>query len=171
MTPTLTGAETAGRKSESFSWTTIGWVSILLGVCYAPILVALVRQWNDDADMGHGFFVPVIAGFIAWQKRDQIAGKLAKPNWWGLAIMLWAGLQLYIATLGAELFLTRTSFVFSIIGAVLLLGGTEYLRIFRLPLFLLFFMVPIPAVIYNQITFPLQLLASRAAEITIDLLQ
>ena len=171
MTPTLTGTETSGRKSESFSWTTIAWVSLLLFVCYAPILTALVSQWNNDADMGHGFFVPVIAGFIAWQKRDQIADKAAKPNWWGLAIMVWAGFQLYIATLGAELFLTRTSFIFSIIGAVLLLGGTQYLRIFSFPLFLLFFMVPIPAIIYNQLTFPLQIFASRVAETTIDLLQ
>jgi len=171
MTPTLIGTETAARKSESFSWAAIAWVSILLAVCYAPILTALVRQWNDDADMGHAFFVPVIAAFIAWQKRDQIAGKPAKPNWWGLAIMVWAGFQLYIATLGAELFLSRTSFVISIIGAVLLLGGTEYLGIFSFPLFLLFFMVPIPAVIYNQLTFPLQIFASRVAEKTIDLLQ
>jgi len=171
MTPTLTGADAAARKPEAFSWTTIGWVSILLVVCYAPILGALFRQWSNDADMGHGFFVPVIAGFIAWQKRDQIAGKTPKPNWWGLAIMVWAGLQLYIATLGAELFLARTSLVFSIIGAVLLLGGTRYLRIFSFPLFLLFFMVPIPAVIYNQLTFPLQMFASSVAEKTIDLLQ
>ncbi len=171
MTPTLTESQIAARKSTSFSWTTIAWVSILLAACYAPVLTSLVNQWNSDADMGHGFFVPVIAGLIAWKKRDQIADKLPAPNWWGLAIMLWAGFQLYIATLGAELFLARTSFVFSIVGAVLLLGGTEYLRIFSFPLFLLLFMVPIPAVIYNQITFPLQLLASRAAENTIDLLQ
>jgi len=169
MTPVLT--ETASRRSASFPWVTIAWVSILLGVCYAPILTALVRRWNDDPDMGHGFFVPVIAGFIAWKKRQRIAEIIPAPNWWGLAIMLWAGFQLYIATLGAELFLARTSFVISIIGAVLLLGGTEYLKTFSFPLFLLFFMVPIPAVIYNQITFPLQLLASRAAENAIDLLQ
>jgi exosortase len=171
MTPTLTESQIAGRKSTSFSWTTIAWVSLLLAACYAPVLTSLINQWNSDADMGHGFFVPVIAGLIAWKKRDLIADKLPAPNWWGLAIMLWAGFQLYIATLGAELFLARTSFVFSIVGAVLLLGGTEYLRIFSFPLFLLLFMVPIPAVIYNQITFPLQLLASRAAEATIDLLQ
>ena len=121
MTPVLTGAETTGKASTPFSWAAIGWVSLLLAACYAPILVALVRQWNDDPDMGHGFFVPVIAAAIAWHKRDQIAGKLPKPNWWGLAIMIWAGFQLYIATLGAELFLARTSFVISIIGAVLLL--------------------------------------------------
>jgi exosortase len=171
MTPVLTGAETTGKASTPFSWAAIGWVSLLLAACYAPILVALVRQWNDDPDMGHGFFVPVIAAAIAWHKRDQIAGKLPKPNWWGLAIMVWAGFQLYIATLGAELFLARTSLVFSIVGAVLLLGGTEYVRVFRFPLFLLFFMVPIPAVIYNQLTFPLQIIASQVSETVIGWLQ
>src|SRR5580704_15859240 len=171
MTPVLTGTETTGKASTPFSWAAIGWVSLLLAACYAPILVALVRQWSDDPDMGHGFFVPVIAGWIAWQKRDMIAGKLPKPNWWGLAIMVWAGFQLYIATLGAELFLARTSLVFSIIGAVLLLGGTEYVKAFQFPLFLLFFMVPIPAVIYNQLTFPLQIIASEVSETVIGWLQ
>src|SRR3984957_7006018 len=151
MTPVLTGTQPAGGTSAPFSWAALGWVAVLLGACYAPVLVSLVRQWSDDPDMGHGFFVPVIAAAIAWHKRDQIAGKLPKPNWWGLAIMVWAGFQLYIATLGAELFLARTSPGFSIVGAVLLLGGTEYVRVFRFPLFLLFFMVPIPAVIYNQL--------------------
>jgi len=163
MTPALTGSP-ATRTPQSFSWITISWVSALLLLCYAPVLKALLVQWYDDPDMGHGFFVPAIAGYIAWQLRDRISDKPAVPNWWGLALMIWAAVQLYIATLGAELFLARTSFVISIIGSVLLLGGTEYLKIFGFPLFLLFFMVPIPAIIYNQITFPLQLLASRVAE-------
>ena len=171
MTPALTGSPRASESSAAFSWTTIAWVTALIAACYAPILLALVRQWNNDPDMGHGFFVPVIAAYIAWQKRQELAAVVSKPNWWGLAIMLWGAFQLYIATLGAELFLARTSLVFTIIGAVLLLGGTAYLRIFSFPLFLLFFMVPIPAIIYNQITFPLQLIASRWAELTITLLQ
>jgi exosortase len=171
MTPVMTGSPRLRESSTSLSWTTMGWVALLLIVCYAPILSALIRQWIDDPDMGHGFFVPVIAGYIAWQKRDQIAGKAPRPNWWGAAIMLWGGLQLYLATLGAELFTARTSLIISIIGAVLLLGGSEYLRVFAFPLFLLFFMVPIPAIIYNQITFPLQLFASQIAEKAISLLQ
>jgi len=172
MTPVLTGppASSAG-KSITVPWVTLAWVSALTAACYAPILWRLVQQWIDDPDMGHGFFVPVCAGYIAWQKRGEIATTVARPNWWGLAIMIWAGFQLYIATLGAEIFLARTSLVISIIGAVLLLGGTRYLRIFGFPLFLLFFMVPIPAILYNQITFPLQLLASRVAEYSITLLQ
>lgn len=159
-----------GTTRARFSWLTIFWVATLLLVCYAPVLRALLIQWYDDPDMGHGFFVPAIAGYIAWQLRDQLDNIPPAPNWWGLVIMGWAAFQLYIATLGAELFLARTSLVISIIGAVLLLGGTRYLKIFAFPLFLLFFMVPIPSVIYNQITFPLQLLASRVAENAITLI-
>ena len=59
--------------------------------------------------------------------------------------------------------------IFTIIGAVLLIGGSRYAKAFSFPLFLLFFMVPIPAVIYNQITFPLQLLASQVAETSIGI--
>ncbi len=171
LTPALADSRSATQNKSPFAWTTIAWVSLLLGICYGPVLTALVRQWFNDADMGHAFAVPVFAAYIAWKKRDQIADLTPTPNWWGLAVMLWATLQLYLGTLGAELFLTRTSLVISIIGAVLLLGGTKYLKIFKFPLFLLFFMIPIPAVIYTEITFPLQLFASRVAEYTIDLLQ
>ncbi len=160
-------AETA---PPSFSWTTIAWVGALMAICYGPLLGGLAAQWNNDPDMGHGFFVPVIAGYIAWQKRSELT-EPAKANWWGLAIILWAAFQLCIGTLGAEIFLQRTAFVISLIGVVLLVGGTKYLKIFGFPLFLLFFMVPIPAIIYNQLTFPLQLIASSAAENAISLLQ
>ncbi|MDQ6676343.1 MAG: exosortase/archaeosortase family protein [Acidobacteriota bacterium] len=152
------------------NWGFLAWFGALLVFCYAPVLAALARQWNNDADMGHGFFVPVIAAYIAWQKRDEIKGLAPRPNWWGLAIVIYGAFQLYIATLGAELFLARTSFVISIIGMVLLLGGREYLRVFAFPLFMLFFMVPIPTVIYNKITFPLQILASQVADNVLGLM-
>jgi exosortase len=170
MSPVLSGPAPSRSVVPEIPWKTIAWVAGLLVLCYAPVLFRLAAQWFNDPDMGHGFFVPLAAGYIAWRKRGEIAAKTPKPNWWGLAVVLWAGIQLWIATLGAELFLARTSFVICLIGAVLLLGGIEYLKIFAFPLFLLFFMVPIPAVIYNQITFPLQLRASEAAEWAISFL-
>jgi exosortase len=145
-------------------WVGLGWFAILIGICYWPVLTRLVSQWYSDEDMGHGFFVPIIAGYVAWQKLDAFRAEPAKTTWLGLLLVVYAGLQLWIATLGAELFLARTAIVFSIIGAVLFLGGAKRLRIMAFPLFMLFFMVPIPAIIYNQVTFPLQLLASRVAE-------
>ncbi len=160
--------EVALKRLPFAAW---AWFGVLLLVSYAPVLWRLVQQWNSDPDMGHGFFVPLVVGFIVWQKRPQLLALQPSPNWWGLAVVLFGALQLCIATLGAELFLARTAFVISVIGIVLLLGGTAWVRALAFPLFLLFFMVPIPTVVYNSLTFPLQLLASRVSTQALDLMQ
>ncbi|MDP2996402.1 MAG: exosortase [Bryobacterales bacterium] len=146
------------------------WFTALILIGYGPVLQRLVKQWMDDPDMGHGFFVPLVAGYIAWLERDRWLSTPASGNWAGLALVVWGSIQLLIATLGAELFLARTALLFTIAGAILLAGGTGRLRALLFPLFLLVFMVPIPTIIYTQITFPLQLLASRAAELALTLI-
>ena len=146
------------------------WFTALILIGYGPVLQRLVKQWMDDPDMGHGFFVPLVAGYIAWLERDKWLSAPVSGNWAGLVLVAWGSIQLLVATLGAELFLARTALLFTIAGAILLTGGTRVFRALLFPLFLLVFMVPIPAVIYTQITFPLQLLASRAAELALTLI-
>jgi exosortase len=167
----ISSAAETDRRARQISWFVLAWLGALLLFSYAPVLWRLVEQWDSDPDMGHGFFVPVVAGFIVWQNRHELLLLTPSPNWWGLAIVLYGALQLYIATLGAELFLARTAFVISVIGIVLLLGGTAYVRVLAFPLFLLFFMIPIPAVVYNSITFPLQILASRVSTEALNVMQ
>ena len=159
MTPAL---ETPSKNK--LPWAGIAWFGVLLIACYAPVLRALVRQWNNDPDMGHGFFVPLIAGYIIWQHREELAAITPEPNWWGLVVVALGAIQLVIGTLGAELFTTRMSFVVTLIGVVWTLGGNVMLRKLAFPLFLLFFMLPIPAVIYSAATFKLQILASQLAD-------
>ena len=159
----------SSRKTQ-FAWAEIAWFGAMAVACYAPILLALVRQWDNDPDMGHGFFVPVVAAYIVWRRRDELMAMPAEPNWWGLAVVAYGALQLWIGTLAVELFLTRTAFVITLIGVVWLLCGTKILRELAFPLFLCFFMVPIPAVIYNSVTFKLQLVASSLAERALDVL-
>jgi exosortase len=150
-------------------WVQLAWFGALLVAAYAPVLWRLAQQW--EGDMGHGVFVPVISGYLVWRKREELLAVRPAPSWLGLLLVLYGGLQLYIATLGAELFLARTAFVITLVGAVLLLGGPELVRKLAFPLFLLLFMIPIPQVVYNSITFPLQLLASRLADGALTLLQ
>ena len=164
-----TALETPSKNQ--FPWPSVLWFAALMVLGYLPVLQRLVHQWAYDEDMGHGFFVPLIAGFIVWQRKDELLALELKPNPWGLALVAVSGALLLLATLGAELFTARLSFVFTLIGIVWTLGGTVLLRKLAFPLFLLFFMVPIPAVIYNRITFPLQLLASRLADSALTLLQ
>ncbi len=158
------------HPERSIPWVSFAWFFVLLVVCYAPVLAQLVHQWSNDEDMGHGFFVPAIALYIAWLNKDKLLASGFQTNYWGLALVVFAGAQLFVATFAAELFTQRTAFVEAVIGVVLFLGGTAAVRILSFPLLLLFFMVPIPNVIYNQITFPLQLFASQVAEFLLNLM-
>ena len=159
----------ASGPPRVFPWLAIAWFGFLLVAAYAPVLSRLVRQWADDPDMGHGFFVPAVAGYIIWQKRGELLAIPAKGTWWGLVPILWGTLQLAVATLGAELFLARTAFLISLGGAILLVAGAAMLRALVFPLLLMLFMVPIPSILFSQITFPLQLLASSVAEKVLSL--
>lgn len=160
----------ARLRKHPVPWISLLWFAFLLIAAYAPVLARLAEQWNSDEDMSHGFFVPVLSAYIAWKRKDAVLAQPVKPNYLGLVLVVWAALQLLIATLGAELFLARTAFVISVVGSVWFMAGTAVLRILAFPLFLLLFMVPLPAIIYNQITFPLQLLASRIAELVLSTL-
>src|SRR5882724_9460722 len=161
----------ASVQTPPVPWLTLVWFSALLIAAYFPVLRHLVEQWSTDEDVSHGFFVPLVAGFIAWQRREQILAMDYQPAWWGLGLMVWAALQGYVGMLGAELFLQRTSFLIALVGLLLVVGGTNLVKVLAFPLLLLLFMIPIPAVLYNQITFPLQLFASQVAEFSLGLME
>src|SRR5438477_5679155 len=165
----MTSAVETPRKAQ-LPWVTIAWFGMLLIGCYAPVMGRLIHQWNHDPDMGHGLFVPLIAGWIVWLRREELLAVKLEPNPWGLIVVVVGGLQLLLGTLGAELFTARISLIVSLIGMVWLLGGDVILKKLAFPLFLLFFMVPIPAIIYSRITFPLQIFASKLADDALTLL-
>jgi exosortase len=152
------------RPLAPLPWTPVAWFGLLLVAGYAPVLWRLAHQWATDGDMGHGFFVPVVAAYILWQRRADLMEAWGPCDWRGLLVIAWGAAQLYAATLGAELFLARTAFIVSLAGVILYLGGAKVLRLAAFPLFLLLFMVPIPAIVYNVITFKLQTLATQIAE-------
>ena len=162
--------EQVPAKVRTISWPAIAWFGILLIAVYFPILSKLVNQWSTDDDVSHGFFVPLVAGYIAWQRREKLLSIEWKPAWWGIGLLVWAGLQAYVGMLGAELFLQRTAFLISLVAMLLVLGGTGLVRQLAFPLLLLLFMIPLPTVVYNQITFPLQLFASAVAEKSLEVL-
>lgn len=151
-------------RPAELPWAVIAWFGALLLVCYFPVLKALVSLWIDDQDMGHGFFVIPIAAYIAWRRREELKAAPASTSYLGLAVVIVGALVMLVGTLGAQAFIARVAFILSLAGAVLFLGGMPVMRLLWFPLILLFFMIPIPATIYAQITLPLQLFASNVAE-------
>src|SRR6476646_11257946 len=115
MTPALRAPVKA-----SFPYTHVVFFGLLILVCYAPAVRSLVGDWMHDDDMGHGFFVPAVAGYIIWQQKDELKKIPPRTNWWGLLVVLLGAAQSIIATLGVERFLARSAIVVTITGAVLL---------------------------------------------------
>src|ERR1039457_1605430 len=155
----------AGRRW--LVWPTI--LSGLVVLLYAPVLKSLVLQWWSDSDYSHGFFVPLFSAYILWRQRERWMKTEIKPSNFGLLVMLGAIGLLLIGSLGAELFTSRFSLLVLLTGMILFLGGWKFLRAISFPLCFLIFMIPLPTIVYNQITFPLQLLASRFATFWLDL--
>jgi len=130
----------------------------------------LVLQWWSDPDYGHGFLVPLFSCFVLWRERKSWLNQKIKPNNFGLVVMVFAVGMLLLGSLGAELFLSRTSMLVLLAGMILFLAGTGALRSVSFSLAYLIWMIPIPVIVYNQITFPLQLLASRLATSWLELI-
>jgi exosortase len=171
----MQGAETSQEACVRERWdspATAGllWVFVLLLVVYAYVVYVMVREWATVEEMGHGFFVPVVSGYIVWQQRQQIQQIPMKTNWWGVLPIIGGFGLLICGTFGADFFLTRVGFLSTFIGTILTVCGTAMLRQIAFPLLLLLFMIRIPLFIYSQITFPLQLFASYVAEVILTAL-
>jgi exosortase len=138
---------------------------------YWSVINGLVDAWSTDDNYSHGYFIAPLAAYFAWERRRAFAAMPIRPSWFGLVVVAGSMAMLVGGLLGAELFLSRVSLVGALAGSVLFLFGWQRLRIMLFPLAFLLLMVPLPAIIFNQITFPLQLLASHVGEYTINSLE
>jgi len=148
----------AGRKLVL--WQT-GILLGLVGWLYASILVRLAQQWWSDPNFSHGLFVPAFSFFVVWQDRSRLATIRRAPSIWGFPIILLSISVLILGVFGAELFLSRVSLIMLIAGMIVFFLGWGMLRGVLFPLLFMILMVPIPAIVFSQITFPLQILASK----------
>ena len=157
-------AAALGETSARFAqWTQFAALGVLIGLLYHGILANLASQWWNDPDFSHGFFIPMFSGLVIWLMRRQLLSLNPAPSWSGLLIVAGALITLVVGVLGAELFLSRSSLILLLAGIVVLFFGWRVFGVTLFPWAVLFLMIPIPAILYNQLTFPLQFLASKFA--------
>jgi exosortase len=144
-------------------WRALAITSVVL-FAYATVLVRLSHDWWTDENYSHGLLIPFIIGYILWFERDTFAKAASRPSFSiGLAAILFALFALWAGVAGAELYMQRLSFVLILAGLVVYFWGVLVLRIVLVPLGLLLLSIPIPAILFNKIAFPLQLFASHCA--------
>ena len=142
----------------------LGVVLVPLMVLYFPFLQRLVEDWGENDNYSHGYFIPFISVYMIYSIRENLARLPVTPTILGLVVVMLGLAQLIVGKIGAELFTQRTSLIVVLAGLVLFFRGWRFLRGVSLPLLYLFFMIPLPAIIWYKIAFPMQLFGSYLTE-------
>ena len=138
-------------------------LGLLVAVLYRGVGLKLVKDWYNLPDFSHGFLIPFFVAYLIWERRAILARTPVRPGWAGMPFVFLGLLLLLTGLFGADLFLSRFSFLVLCVGMIWSLAGRQMLKELRFSLFVLLLAIPLPTLIFNQITFPLQLLASRFA--------
>jgi exosortase D (VPLPA-CTERM-specific) len=130
---------------------------------YWPVLTNMLGELAKSDDESYGLLLPLVSGYVFYLKWPQLRRQQWRPSWAGLAVMALGLVLFMVGELAAELFTTRFSFVVVLTGVVVLVGGRRLFRLLAFPLLLLALMLPLPELITNKLTLPLQLVSSRLA--------
>ena len=145
-------------------------LALALAWLYAETLAGLGREWLSSPDASYGVVLAAVAAAVAWQRRDRVARACAEPptHRSAGAFIFGAGLLLFLAgQLGADVFLTRLSLVAVLTGTLWFVAGAAVVGVLAAPLAFVLMAVPLPALIVNAVTLPLQFTASQIAESTL----
>jgi exosortase len=138
-------------------------IAALLVAVYYHVATKLLYDWYTIPDYSHGFLVPLFSLFLMWDKRKVLAETPVQQTWSGVPLIVFSLVLLILGVYGVDLFTSRVSFVFLLGGLIWTFYGYQMLRELLFPLLVLLLAIPFPEIIFNKITFPLQLLASRVA--------
>jgi exosortase len=152
-------------------WLPSIWIGSLLLVGFGPALLSMGGTWfNDSLNMEHGPLVAPVAAYMVWQRWDKLKQIPRSPTTWGLVLVFWGVLQSVISRATQQLWGSETGFLICLVGCILALYGFQMVRELAYPLVLLLIMIAPPAYIYEKLTLQLQMLASRLAEASLEIL-
>ncbi len=158
------------RSWDPISMALLGTVLLAVFLLYFPFLQKLFADWGTDDNYSHGYFIPAITVYMIYSLRKELARLPIIPSMIGIFLILCGLMILIVAKIGSEFFLQRFSLLVLLLGVVHFLCGPAYLKKLAIPILYLIFMIPLPAIIWNKIAFPMQLFGSYLTEQVIYLI-
>jgi exosortase len=153
--------ETRGLPRPSFI---VGMILIAAVIIAANLstLVHLAGRWSREPDYSHGFLVPLISGFLLWQRRGLIpsTAKPARGRWLGVVLLVGSAILRLWAIYFDFILFEAVAFVACLAGAAVLIGGFGALRWAWPSIMFLLFMIPLPGALSGRLSGPLQHLAT-----------
>ena len=141
-----------------------------LAIPYYPVMKGLIYDWTNLPDFSHGFLIPFVSLYLVYERRRQLSNLNLTSDWTGLGLILIGVLLLLLGNLATEYFTIRFSILVVLGGIILFLLGKDFMKILLFPFAFLIFMIPLPSILMDRITFPMQLFASKVTARSLCLL-
>jgi exosortase D (VPLPA-CTERM-specific) len=140
-----------------------GRLALLLGLLillFWPTLTYLFEVWTTTEEYSHGLMLPAISAFLIWRKHKELAEVEFTGSNWGIAVLV-GGIGLFlIGELSSLVTVQQYAFLIALFGAVLACLGWRAFKIIWIPLFFMFFAIPLPVFFYKGLSATLQLWSS-----------
>lgn len=132
----------------------------------------LFQRWGEQQELSHGYFLPVIAGWIIWSRRDALAGSLGKPVMLGVAGVAVSAIVLVLSelTVTSLMIFQHLAMILLFSSLALGLGGWKVFWLTLLPIGFMLFMVPPPYWVITVLSQQFQLWSSQLGVLMIELL-
>jgi exosortase D (VPLPA-CTERM-specific) len=134
---------------------------VLLIAAFWGGLDNVFARWMSEEEYSHGFFIPLIAVWLVWLRRDAVVASIGRSSWASPVLLLVALALLLVGELSAIFILIQLGFVLALVGLVLGVGGGRLLRVVWVAIAYLLFAIPMPYFLDAQLTWQLQLWSSQ----------
>ena len=170
------GADSAPRSgSRAPNRAVLIWTGLLTLAFFGLFYRWFHRQhlFSMDAleDWGHAYFVPLISGYMIWQRREELKRIPLSPFWPALAPLV-AGILSYffgIVLIQNHMF-QGFAIILTLYSALLMLLGPKFTGVLFLPVAFLVFGMTVSEKIMLGITWPMQLIASDGAWLMLSII-
>ncbi|MEM6648890.1 MAG: exosortase, partial [Pseudomonadota bacterium] len=143
-------------------------IPIILGALTIAILFAFWKglgnlwfRWGAQEELSHSYFLPLVAGWMLWERRHSLLPSLGAPALTGFVPAFGGLFLLFLGELTHIFVLEHLGFVVLLISLPLILGGWSLLWVTIIPLAYLFFMVPPPYWVITVLSGKFQLMSSE----------
>jgi exosortase len=132
-------------------------VAIAFIFLFRTAIANMTDRWDTDPTFQHGWLVAPAVIAIAWYSRERWIGTPVKPAWSGLTVVIAGLLMLLVGAWADVQFMPFVALVVVLGGMLVYFAGWQMMRHLAFPYAFLWFMVPWPDLLVEQISVPLQL--------------
>ncbi|HKK14804.1 MAG TPA: VPLPA-CTERM-specific exosortase XrtD, partial [Gammaproteobacteria bacterium] len=148
-------------RNSRVIWLLLAVMGALLFVAFYHTIGDMLHRWDTKKEYGYAYMIPFITAFLLWQRKNEFEATEFRPSWVGVGVLVVALFLLMMGLLATTYTLPQYSLVLAVMAIAQAHMGWRGFRIAFAPLFLLFFMVPLPPFLYNNLSGHLQLWSSQ----------